>query len=99
DLLWMAKTKKSPDQGQGSRTPPEASTQPKSGLGRGIAGFWTGLIQALPKIKTGLQLTGLLFIVAGYLAYQQVPRERVPGIIAAGGIGVLFLVFGQVFRS
>ena len=57
------------------------------------------LAQVLPKLKTKLQLTGLIALVGGVIATRAVRPSAVLAQISAGAIGVLFLIFGQVFSS
>jgi hypothetical protein len=78
--------------------PTDSDIKKERDLAGKVFGIWTNLILALPKLKTGIQLVGFLVLVAGFISYQQVPQDRVPGVIAAGAIGVLFLIFGQIFR-
>jgi hypothetical protein len=73
-------------------------TSPPTHPSGGPHGFWAGLIATMPKLRTAIQLTGFIVLVAGFLAYRSVPQEHVPGVIAAGGIGILLLIFGQFFR-
>jgi hypothetical protein len=61
--------------------------------------IWTSLAQGLPKLKTRLQLTGLVILVGGFLVARSVAPEEVHAQICVGVIGVLFLVFGQVFNA
>lgn len=57
------------------------------------------LAETLPKVKTKLQLTGLIALVGGIIATHAARPEALLAQISAGAIGVLFLVFGQVFGS
>jgi len=53
----------------------------------------------LPRLRTRTQLTGLVLVVAGFIASTQVARQFLPGTIAVGIVGVFFLIFGQLFSS
>lgn len=59
----------------------------------------TRLAVNLPKLKTKLQLTGLIALVGGTIATRAIRPDALLAQICAGAIGVLFLVFGQVFSS
>jgi hypothetical protein len=61
--------------------------------------WFTDLIQALPTIKTKFQLTGLLVGVAAFVAVRFAAPDAVVAQICAGSIGVLFLIFGQLFQA
>lgn len=45
-----------------------------------------------------MQLSGLAVIVTAYIATNIVPPEKVKALIAAGSIGVVTLVFAQIFH-
>lgn len=61
--------------------------------------WFTDLVQTLPNIKTKFQLTGLIVGVAAYVAVRFAAPDAVVAQICAGSIGVLFLVFGQIFQA
>lgn len=61
--------------------------------------WFTDLVQTLPAIKTKFQLTGLIVGVAAFVAVRFAAPDAVVAQISAGAIGVLFLVFGQVFQA
>lgn len=56
------------------------------------------LVETLPRIKTKLQVIGLVIIAGGYLATRTVIPDSVISQISVGAIGVAFIVFGQVFH-
>jgi hypothetical protein len=60
--------------------------------------FFGQIASILPKLRNRFALIGLVVAVAGFVATRIVAPEYVHAQIAAGTIGVLFLVFGQVFH-
>ena len=91
-------TTESPSQRELKAQPSESSARagspsPENSDG-GSLGFWAGVIGALPKLKTGIQLVGFVVLVAGFVSYKEVAQDKVPGVIATGGIGLLLLIFG-----
>lgn len=52
----------------------------------------------IPKIKNKIQLIGLIVVVVGYVTTKIVAPEMVIAQISAGSIGVLILVFAQLFE-
>ena len=61
-------------------------------------GFLAQITNVLPHLRNRFALIGLVVAVAGFVATQVVAPEYIHAQIAAGTIGVLFLVFGQVFH-
>jgi hypothetical protein len=61
--------------------------------------WFTKLLEVLPNIRTRLQLSGLVVAVAAVVATRAVVPQAVNAQLSAGAIGVLFIVFGQVFSS
>src|SRR5437868_7782376 len=61
--------------------------------------WFNELIKALPAIRTKFQLTGLIVGVAAFVAVKFAAPDAIVAQISAGAIGVLFLVFGQIFQS
>ena len=57
------------------------------------------LVDTLPRLRTKMQVLGLLILVVGFVVSQSIPPERVRGTLAAGSVGVFILIFGQVFQS
>lgn len=57
------------------------------------------LVQILPQIKGRFQLAGLAIVVAAFVTVHAVAPSAVKAQISAGAIGVLFIVFGQVFTA
>lgn len=55
------------------------------------------IVQVLPRLKTKLQLTCLIALIGGIIATRSLRPSAVLAQISAGAIGVLFLIFGQVF--
>jgi hypothetical protein len=60
--------------------------------------FLAQIATVLPNLRNRFALIGLVVAVAGFVATRVVAPEYVHAQIAAGTIGVLFLVFGQVFH-
>jgi hypothetical protein len=60
--------------------------------------FWSGMIAALPRIKTYFQWVGLLVAVVGFVAYHEVRPELVIGAIATGVVGCAILATALAFR-
>lgn len=52
----------------------------------------------LPRLRTPLQLTGLIVIVAAVVMTQSAEAANIHANISLGAIGVLLLVFGQLFH-
>lgn len=61
--------------------------------------WFTDLVAGLPNIKTKFQLTGLIIGLAAFVAVKFAAPDAVIAQISAGVIGVLFLVFGQIFQA
>jgi len=61
--------------------------------------WFTDLVQTLPSIKTKFQLTGLVVGVAAFVGVRFAAPDAVVAQICAGSVGVLFLVFGQIFQA
>jgi len=57
------------------------------------------LAEILPRLKKPFQLVGLIMLIAGGVATRAVEPKAVQVTICAGAIGVLFIVFGQVFSA
>jgi hypothetical protein len=57
------------------------------------------VIEVLPKLRTKFQLSGLVVALAAVVATRAVAPQAVNAQLSAGAIGVLFIVFGQVFSS
>jgi hypothetical protein len=64
----------------------------------GVTGFWQKALDVLPKLKAPLQIIGFIVLVGGFVAYRAVAVQYVPGVIAAGCIGILLIIFGQLFK-
>jgi hypothetical protein len=79
----------------------KADEQPKDipQGGNHLMGFWKNLASLLPQIRTQLQVTGLIAVVGGFIATHALAPDQILIQIAGGAIGVLFLFFGQWFRS
>lgn len=60
--------------------------------------FWSHLTDLLPKIRTRLQLSGLVITVGAFVAVRTIAPNAIKAQISAGAIGVAFVVFGQVFQ-
>lgn len=58
----------------------------------------TRLTSAIPKLKTPLQLTGFLVVVAAVIMRNNVAAANVQVQISLGAIGVLLVIFGQLFH-
>jgi hypothetical protein len=61
--------------------------------------FLTRLVNILPRLRNRFALTGLLIMVAAFVATRAVAPDAIQAQVSAGAIGVLFLVFGQVFHQ
>src|ERR1017187_6325715 len=60
----------------------------------------TALANALPRLKTRIQLAGFVVVAAVLVATMRAQSpEYLQTEITGGAIGVLFIVFGQVFAS
>jgi hypothetical protein len=57
------------------------------------------LVNILPRLRNRFALTGLLIIVAAFIATHVVAPDSTQAQVSSGAIGVLFLVFGQVFHQ
>jgi uncharacterized protein YjbI with pentapeptide repeats len=56
------------------------------------------LARVLPKLKTQLQLTGFIVLIVGVVATRVVAPDQIHAQISAGAIGIVILVFAQIFR-
>lgn len=56
-------------------------------------------VNLIPRIKTPIQLAGLALAIAAVIAIRSVVPGATKAQISAGAIGVVFLVFGQVFAA
>lgn len=66
----------------------------------GVTSGWTAeLANVLPKLKSKLQLSGFALLVAAVVATQAVAPDNTFAQLSAGAVGILFIVFGQVFSS
>jgi hypothetical protein len=61
--------------------------------------WFTDLIRVLPAIKSKFQLTGLIVGVAALVAVRVAAPDATVAQVCAGAIGVLFLIFGQIFQA
>jgi hypothetical protein len=61
-------------------------------------GFFTRIATILPRLRNRFAATGVVVTIAGFVATRIVAPEYVHAQITAGTVGVLFLVFGQVFH-
>lgn len=61
--------------------------------------WFTSIVEVLPKLRSKLLLSGLIVAVAAIIAMREVVPQAVNAQISAGAVGVLFIVFGQVFSS
>ena len=60
--------------------------------------FFSRLAMMLPRVRSKFAVAGVLITVAGFIATRSVAPDAVQAQVSAGAIGVLFLVFGQVFH-
>ena len=56
------------------------------------------LVKTLPSLRTPIQLTGLIVLVSAVVVMRIVAPEQVTAHVTAGGIGILFIIFGQLFH-
>ena len=56
------------------------------------------LVRIIPKLKTPIQLSGLALLVAAVIVVQSISPGNIQAILAAGMIGVSFIIFGQVLQ-
>lgn len=52
----------------------------------------------LPKLRTKIQLLGLIVFAATFVATQLIEPEYLKGAICVGAMGVFFIIFGFVFQ-
>lgn len=57
------------------------------------------LAEVLPKLGKPIQILGLVVIVAGFVATNIASPNKLPAQVAAGSIGVVFLICGLVFPA
>ncbi len=62
-----------------------------------MEGFFMRIANALPKLKTRIQLTGVIILVGGIIATRAIAPDQTLPTVYVGAIGILFIVFGQVF--
>jgi hypothetical protein len=55
------------------------------------------LANLLPQLKTPIQLVGFIVLVSSLIVIRSIDPNNVLALLAGGAIGVLFLVFGQLF--
>ncbi len=56
------------------------------------------LVGALPKLRTKLQLSGLVVTVAAFVITRLAAPSSVPAQICAGAVGIPIIVFAQLFE-
>src|SRR5438874_11323207 len=61
--------------------------------------FLHSLVEALPKLRTKIQLSGLVVTVAAFVITKLAAPSSVPAQICAGAIGILIIVFAQFFEN
>jgi hypothetical protein len=61
--------------------------------------WFTDIIKVLPAIKSKFQLTGLIVGIAAFVAVRVAAPDAIVAQVCAGTIGVLFLIFGQIFQA
>jgi len=64
----------------------------------GLAGLGAFLSKTLPSIRGPLQLSGFLVAIAAALIVQTISPGNTRAMLAAGGIGVSLVIFGQLFH-
>lgn len=60
-------------------------------------GLFAKLVEVLPRLRTQFGMIGLIVVVGGIVATHSLAPASLPAQLAAGLVGVNFLVFGQVF--
>ena len=63
-----------------------------------IFNILTKLITVLPRVRTKIQLTGLVTTAAVALILQLYSPGNIPAILCGGMIGVSIIIFGQLFH-
>jgi hypothetical protein len=87
-----------PDQGGGPGRLGESDVPPGSGgVMDSVIRLFSNLANLLPRLKTPIQLIGFVVLVSAFIVIRSIDPNNVPALIAGGAIGVLFLVFGQLF--
>src|SRR5205809_6732039 len=66
--------------------------------GGGMMAWLTEIIKILPAIKSKFQLTGMIVGIAAFVAVRVASPDAIVAQVCAGTIGVLFLIFGQIFQ-
>lgn len=57
------------------------------------------VIETLPRIRTKIQLTGLVVTIVGYILVQATnPEAPISAQLAVGSIGIVIIVFAQIFH-
>lgn len=64
-----------------------------------MSNFFVTLAELLPRFRSRLAITGVIITVAGVVATRVAQPEAIQAQIAAGALGVVFLVFAQMFHS
>jgi hypothetical protein len=62
-----------------------------------VPSFFVHLVESLPRLRTRVQLFGLVVTVGAFIAVRTIAPNAMRAQISAGAIGVAFIVFGQVF--
>jgi len=61
--------------------------------------WFIDVVKALPGIKNKFQLTGLIVGIAAFVAVRVAAPDAIVAQVSAGAIGILFLIFGQIFQA
>jgi hypothetical protein len=69
--------------------PPTAKTE----WGRYAVELWGKFVEAVPRLKTPIQLAGFVILVLATFAYRQIAPEHVLGVLVSGAIGVWLFIF------
>jgi hypothetical protein len=54
------------------------------------------IVAVLPRLKAPIQLSGVALLVAAVVYIQSISPGNIHAILAAGMIGVSFIIFGQL---
>lgn len=100
DKLCAALKQRQPDQAQahGESKRLVSKDGPSTTIGNIMAVF-EKLVEVLPRIKTKIQLIGLIVIVGGVITTRSLAPEQLPVAFIIGGVGILFVAYAQIFPS
>src|SRR5690348_6434717 len=59
---------------------------------------WQGFIEAIPRLRTKIQLTGFIVLIVAVMIVRVISPNNTKAMLSAGAIGVSLVIFGQIFQ-